>query len=68
VIAAVLALVALFIPRKPLGAMTVIVIGAIAFGFMARAANLGGNIRHTELGGTTAASVPASEGEHDDDD
>ncbi len=67
-IAAVLALVALVMPRKPLGAVTVIVIGAVAFGLMARAANLGGQIRHTELGGAAAAAAPASGGETDDDD
>lgn len=59
-----IALVILPMRRKRPGVVAVILLGAVAFGLMARTANLGGKIRHTELGGVTA-SVGADA--HDDD-
>ena len=56
--------------RPQLGYLTAVV-GIIAFALIARAANLGGQIRHSEIRGGTAVSQPAetgseSHGENDD--
>ena len=65
IIAGLVAILAVVMPRRQV-AVALLAVGAIAFALVARAANLGGHIRHTELAGATA---PASTGgENDDDD